>query len=77
MNPCPFAPKLKAWLAEQLSAAEALTVEAHVEGCPTCQQSLEKLTGTSNILHAAPGEEWTSGQRRQAAADQDFLRQLE
>jgi serine/threonine-protein kinase len=44
MNPCPPPERLRALLADALSAGEAGSVEAHVEGCATCQQALERLT---------------------------------
>ncbi len=44
MNPCPSVEDLRRLLAETLPQQERTPLEAHVEGCPPCQQTLEKLT---------------------------------
>jgi serine/threonine-protein kinase len=44
MNACPSPEQLSDFLAEALPPAEGAALEAHVEGCPDCQQALERLT---------------------------------
>src|SRR6266508_2330199 len=41
---CPSHDQLARLLREELSGAELSAVQAHVDGCPSCQQSLEALT---------------------------------
>jgi hypothetical protein len=48
MSPCPSAEQLRDWLADRLTSAEAKVVEAHVEACVHCQQTLEELTSNAN-----------------------------
>ena len=45
MNPCPTGDQLRRLLAEQLGDEERADVEAHVEGCPACQETLAELAG--------------------------------
>jgi hypothetical protein len=45
MTRCPSFELLQEWLADRLGGIEAEAVEAHLEACPACQQSLERLTG--------------------------------
>ena len=44
MVPCAYFDQLERLLDEQLDERQQVTVEDHVEGCPTCQQRLEELT---------------------------------
>jgi serine/threonine-protein kinase len=44
MSHCPSSTKLRQWLTNGLAGADADWVEAHVETCVTCQQTLEQLT---------------------------------
>src|SRR5262245_5424737 len=48
MRHCPSAEQLQALLADRLAGPEAEAVEAHVESCPACQQTLEQLTGNAD-----------------------------
>jgi WD40 repeat protein len=71
MDQCPSATALRRFLAEQLPDAESGHVEAHVEACARCQQSLEELTG-ANRVHAAGAETLTTNQ-----PDATFLRRVQ
>src|SRR5262245_48837325 len=44
MNVCPAGETLTRMLADALPGDEQRALEAHVEGCPRCQQLLEELT---------------------------------
>jgi hypothetical protein len=44
MDPCPSAEQLLQLLADNLAGPEAEAVEAHVQTCASCQQTLERLT---------------------------------
>jgi WD40 repeat protein len=44
MTGCPSREQLRQLLAEQLGAREAAALEAHVEGCAVCQESLARLS---------------------------------
>src|SRR5262249_23624217 len=44
MNVCPAGETLARMLADALPGDEQRALEAHVEGCPRCQQLLEELT---------------------------------
>jgi tRNA A-37 threonylcarbamoyl transferase component Bud32/tetratricopeptide (TPR) repeat protein len=70
MTRCPSSAELENWLADGLAGAEAAGVEAHVETCVTCQQTLELLTdhvaGRKGRGLVSPGE-----------SGGDFLRRLE
>jgi eukaryotic-like serine/threonine-protein kinase len=44
MVPCAYFDQLERLLDEQLDERHLVTVEDHVEGCPTCQQRLEEIT---------------------------------
>jgi WD40 repeat protein len=44
MTGCPGREQLRQLLAEQLGAAEGAALEAHVEGCAVCQESLARLS---------------------------------
>jgi serine/threonine protein kinase len=46
MTTCPSDEELTALLADALGAAERDALARHVEGCPTCQQRLDRWTGT-------------------------------
>jgi hypothetical protein len=45
MSRCPSVERLRCLLAEQVGDAERAPLEAHVEGCSVCQQTLEELSG--------------------------------
>jgi WD40 repeat protein/serine/threonine protein kinase/tetratricopeptide (TPR) repeat protein len=44
MSPCPPAELLERLIKDQLTGAEGDSVAAHVEGCASCQRTLEELT---------------------------------
>jgi serine/threonine protein kinase len=47
MTHCPSPELLQQWLADRLSGPEGEAIETHIERCPTCQQALERLTGSA------------------------------
>jgi serine/threonine-protein kinase len=49
MTHCPTPDQLRELLAEQLTGADAETIELHLESCPRCQQVLEELTANSDL----------------------------
>lgn len=74
MNPCPALEQLRHLLDDDLPPTERHLLEEHVERCPGCQQTLERLTGDSVVQPAAPAD--TSAQppllgwrRRRAAGE--------
>src|SRR5262245_44496169 len=44
MTECPPRERLEGLLEEVLEEAERESLSAHVDGCPTCQEALERLT---------------------------------
>src|SRR5215472_16605378 len=70
MTPCPSVEELQDLLAHRLSAAEALPLEEHIQNCPSCQNTLDQLTGDS----MGPDQEATLPS---SEADADFLRRLQ
>jgi len=72
VGPCPPADDLERLLAEQLSTAERETVEMHVEGCSTCQDRLDRMSGTPP--RAARQQAPNAGQWPEPSAE--FLRRL-
>jgi WD40 repeat protein/serine/threonine protein kinase/tetratricopeptide (TPR) repeat protein len=69
--PCPGSDRLSAHLAGKLAAAEEQAVIAHLDGCQTCQQTLEELAAGGKTLlvvardvgHDPPPEAPSSGWR--------------
>src|SRR5262249_42100309 len=55
MDHCPTPRQIECLLDGRLSQEEWQEVAAHIEGCASCQQALERLTGPG----AAPGEQTT------------------
>jgi serine/threonine protein kinase len=53
VDTCPSVDQLRNLLAEALPPQERAPLEAHVEGCPRCQQALERLTEDSLAWAAA------------------------
>jgi serine/threonine protein kinase len=74
MNACPSSEQLRQLLAEQLSDADRDGVEAHVEGCPACQATLEELTGALTPGGRRPEGEAEGCSRPEP--DSGFLRRL-
>jgi tetratricopeptide (TPR) repeat protein len=74
MTRCPSSDRLQQLLADQLAGPEAEAVEAHVETCARCQQTLERLT---SARHEQSGE--VPVQRQDAAEEtvSALLRRLE
>src|SRR6516164_6938377 len=69
MSPCPNREQLRQLFADQLNATDRATLEAHVEGCAACQDSLARLSdegsaGTPPPPVAVP------------ESDADFVRRL-
>ena len=56
MNTCPTLDRLRRLLAEELTSEEQAAVEAHVDGCAACQQTLERLTDTPLLPQPARPE---------------------
>ena len=54
MTPCPTADCLDHWVNEQLPAAAADAVAAHVESCRACQAVLEALMRPTELSAPAP-----------------------
>jgi WD40 repeat protein/tRNA A-37 threonylcarbamoyl transferase component Bud32 len=52
MNPCPPRDRLALLLAEQLSEAEAGPIEAHLETCTHCQETLAELASPDQAARA-------------------------
>src|SRR5262245_27243857 len=50
MNSCPTPDQLRRLLAEQLGDEERADVEAHVEGCAACEETLAELAGDATGL---------------------------
>src|SRR4051794_8387628 len=71
MIPCPSAAQLRHLLADDLARAERAPLEAHVEGCPSCQDSLERLTAAAPCAALRRG-----GPPVAAAGEFDFLGRL-
>jgi hypothetical protein len=67
---CPSTAELGRWLADGLAGAEAAGVEAHVETCADCQQTLEQLTRNADDARG-------SGPVPRGESGGDFLRRLE
>jgi serine/threonine-protein kinase len=70
MTRCPSSELLQQWLADRLTGPEAEAVETHIESCPACQQSLERLTGRV-------GARERQGPLSRGESGRDFLRRLE
>jgi WD40 repeat protein len=70
MTPCPARELLQQLLADQLAGPQAEALEAHVEGCSSCQQLLEQWTRSTDD---GQGEEQPALEESGAA----FLRRLE
>lgn len=68
MDHCPTADQLRRFLADELSASEASAVEAHLEECASCQQTLDQLTAATLSGADADGK---------CGSDSTFLRQLQ
>src|SRR6516165_7854086 len=47
LKTCPTPEQLRGLLAEQLGDPQDHSIGDHVEGCPLCQESLERLTDTA------------------------------
>jgi WD40 repeat protein len=75
MNPCPTRDELRLLLAEQLCDEERADVEAHVEGCPACQEMLAELAG--GAPDTPTGLPSTCGRAVRFEPAPEFLRQLE
>ncbi len=71
MNPRPSRDRLEQFLADQVNEAEAAALEAHVEGCATCQQTLEQLTDQE------PSEPRRADRARNDDPDDEFVQRLE
>ena len=56
----PITAKLAAYLDGELDARGQMTVQTHLETCPTCQKELAELRQLSNLLRAAPQPAFTS-----------------
>jgi hypothetical protein len=54
MRGCPSRDRLRQLLAEQLRDAERADVEAHIEGCAACQDSLARLSEEDDISAPLP-----------------------
>src|SRR5262245_13178542 len=74
MNPCPTREELSGLLAEQVGGPRRDTLEAHVEGCPVCQDLLASLANEAD---------WGGGLRPRhdrpalSEAGADFLQELQ
>ncbi len=68
---CPSPRQLERLLAEQLGDPERASVEAHVEQCPTCQGTLDRLIGAPPTVSVSPA----GGHPEDSAAEPggDFL----
>ncbi len=53
MKACPSPEQLSRLLAEELPESERSTLEGHVEDCPGCQKTLERLTADSVLRQQA------------------------
>jgi WD40 repeat protein len=71
MNLCPSEGRLAKLLAGGLADDDEATLAAHVEACPTCQQTLERLTAFADPAEPTPPQ----GAGDAASAD-DQLRRL-
>ena len=54
MTGCPSREQLRQLLAQQLAAAEGAALEAHVEGCAACQDSLARLSDEEDTSAPPP-----------------------
>jgi len=54
MTGCPSREQLRQLLAQQLDAAEGAALEAHVEGCAACQDSLARLSDEEDTSAPPP-----------------------
>ncbi len=54
MSPCPAEPQLQRLLDGALPPADGSAVQTHVDCCPHCQQTLERLTDDPWLRAAAP-----------------------
>jgi serine/threonine-protein kinase len=61
---------LQQLLADRLSGPEGEAIETHIERCPACQQSLERLTGSTDVRQR-------QGLLSRSESGSDFLRRLE
>jgi serine/threonine protein kinase len=74
MNACPCSEQLRQLLAERLSDADRDGVEAHVEGCPVCQGTLEELT--VGVTRGGGRSEGAAESWSRHEPDSGFLRRL-
>jgi tRNA A-37 threonylcarbamoyl transferase component Bud32 len=83
MSPCPSRNVLLALLSDAVAVSQAQGVEAHIQGCPDCQQALEELTrnppsqtfvpeGTAPLLLHGLGEAPPAWVRRLASRAEPF-----
>jgi eukaryotic-like serine/threonine-protein kinase len=72
MTFCPSTEKLRRLLAETLSTAEREGLVRHVEGCASCQEHLDRLTGIPDV------EMWRRAERpcRGSTAEERMIRHL-
>jgi WD40 repeat protein len=75
MDRCPSPQQLQRLLAEAVSDAPA--IEAHVEGCASCQQALETLTAAALPRALGAGQPARTASRAPADPAADFLCRLE
>ena len=47
-----FTEKISLWLDEELSAPEVAELEAHLAGCPACQQTHQTMQRVDTLLHS-------------------------
>jgi anti-sigma factor RsiW len=54
MNNCEFESRLSAYYDGELSPAERLSVESHLNGCGDCREALASMRETSALFAASP-----------------------
>jgi len=72
MNECERAQRLSAYHDGEISEAERVSLEAHLEGCPACAAERNRLRRLSDLLSAAPRPEMPAdalGRLHRAADD--------
>ena len=60
MNDCERAKRLSAYHDGEVSEAERVSLEAHLEGCPACAAERNRLRRLSDLLSAAPRPEMSA-----------------
>jgi WD40 repeat protein len=73
MKPCPAVDQLRQFLADDLPTADLAAIDEHIESCPTCQATLERMSGPNGDR---PGRGGVEGEAAVSGLE-SFWRRLE